>query len=268
MRTASKSMVVIKAADGVGETDVSDEKAAKKASKKKTETGGKDIRTKITDFLETKSGYSWMLGPAVLTAAIVVPSTSISLVSLFQKSFFSGLVAVFALDILFVFASDLFLVLADKLGHHQQVSGGPPPWIGPWEYTGHPEGHPTVLNYIAYGSVGVGIVGIFLSLFTGKLLPAVAVFGPYLGLIFAQVAYERLLGNDRVPVFPLVPILYTVYRFRQLSRALGLLPVIAEGSGILTRCIHISSSLWALYLALYLTQLPWLYSTWNSNRAT
>lgn len=247
---------------------MSDGKVGKQASKDKLEKRGTEIRTKITEFLERKSVYSWLLGPLAVTAAIFVPSTSVNLVNLFQNNFIGGLAAIFALDGLFVVAADLFLVLADKLGHHQQVSGGPPPWIGPWEYTGYPTGYPTLLNYVTYGSVGVGILAVVLSLFTGKLPGAVAVFGPLLGLVFAQVAYERLLGTDRSPVFPLVPILYTVYRFRQLNRALALLPFIADGSGILTRCIHISSGLWALYLGMYLTQLPWLYSTWNSNRAT
>ncbi|CAM6120736.1 unnamed protein product [Calypogeia fissa] len=268
--------------EGGGETSISDEETpkpastngkleeetTKPASKEKVEKRRTEIRTTITEFLEKKSGYSWLLGPAAVTAAIVIPSTSVNLVTLFQKNFLLGLAALFFQDLLFVLATDLFLVLSDKLGHHQQVSGGPPPWIGPWEYTGYPKGYPKVLQYITYASVGVSILAMVLSLFTGKLAGALATFGPFLGVIFAQVAYERLLGNDRSPVSPMVPIVYTVYRLRQLSRALVLLPFIADGSGILTRCIHLSSVLWALYLGIHMTQLPWLYSTWNSNKAT
>lgn len=82
-----------------------------------------------------------------------------------------------------------------------------------------------------------------------------------------QVAYERLLINDRVPAFPLVPIVYTVYRFKQLARAMEI--VNAMGGGFsLAFTIRLLMVVWTFYLGLRLTQLPWLYSTWNSNRAT
>lgn len=82
-----------------------------------------------------------------------------------------------------------------------------------------------------------------------------------------QVAYERLLINDRVPAFPLVPIVYTVYRFKQLARGMEI--VNAMGGGFsLAFTIRLLMVVWTFYLGLRLTQLPWLYSTWNSNRAT
>ncbi|KAG6551973.1 hypothetical protein Mapa_006278 [Marchantia paleacea] len=246
--------------------DTKEDQKAKRA-KEKVARRAADVRGKISDFLEQKSGYSWLLGPIVSTTMIVIPATTMCLSTIFQRNYVAGLAATFGLDILFVISTDLFLVLTNKLGHHNQVSGGPPPWIGPWEFTGYPEGFPKALNYVSYAAVGVAALATLAAFVTGKLLPAVAVLAPYLSLIFVQVAYERLMTGEKLPVSPLVPIVYTVYRFRQLSRGLLLMPIL-DGGGILARFLHISSSLWVLYLALYLTQLPWLYSTWNMNRAT
>ncbi|KAL2613301.1 hypothetical protein R1flu_024993 [Riccia fluitans] len=261
--------IVIRAAESGKQENVSindDGKTARKARDRvvrKTES----LRGKISDFLEQKSGYSWLIGPIVWTAILVVPAATMNLASIFQRSYLGGLAATLGQDILFVISTDLFLVLTNKLGRHNQIPGGPDPWIGPWEFTGYPEGFPKILHYVSYLSVGLAALAVVFSFFTGKFFAAVAVFAPYLALIFVQVAYERLMVGERSPACPLVPIVYTVYRFRQLSRGLLLLPAL-KGGALLSKFINVSSVLWALYLAMYLTQLPWLYSTWNSNSAT
>jgi len=225
------------------------------------------LREKVTDYIEKKSGYFWLGGPAVGTAAVVIPPVLFSVVELLQKNFFVGLFATFALDAIFVLAADLFFVVADKAGHQQAVPGGPPPWIGPWEYTGYPKGEPTLTKVVSYAGVAIGALGLVVSLFLGKLAVGLPALGSYLALIFIQVAYERLLINDRVPAFPLVPIVYTVYRFKQLARGMEI--VNAMGGGFsLAFTIRLLMVVWTFYLGLRLTQLPWLYSTWNSNRAT
>ncbi|KAL3679721.1 hypothetical protein R1sor_022677 [Riccia sorocarpa] len=261
--------IVIRAADSGNQENVPSSDDGKKATKARDRVARKteSLRGKISDFLEQKSGYSWLLGPMVLTGMLVVPAITMSLTTIFQRNYLAGLAATLGQDILFVISTDLFLVLTNKLGRHNAIPGGPAPWIGPWEFTGYPEGFPKVLNYVSYLSVGVAALGSIFSIFTGKFFIALAIFAPYLALMFAQVAYERLLTGERSPASPLVPIVYTVYRFRQLSRGLLLLPAL-NGGALLAKFVNLSSSLWALYLTMYLTQLPWLYSTWNSNRAT
>eukprot|EP00246_Nothoceros_aenigmaticus_P006167 TRINITY_DN18950_c0_g1_i1.p1 TRINITY_DN18950_c0_g1~~TRINITY_DN18950_c0_g1_i1.p1 ORF type:complete len:368 (-),score=49.11 TRINITY_DN18950_c0_g1_i1:286-1254(-) len=225
------------------------------------------VRSKVMGYIEKQAGYTWLVGPLLATSVVVLPSIVVPMIDLLQQSYLVGLAASFGIDILFVMAADLFLVLADKAGHHQAVPGGPSPWIGPWEYTGYPKGLPQLENYLAYAGVGIAAFALLVSLLVGKLLVALPIFGPYLVLIFVQLAYERLLSNDRLPSYPLVPILYTVYRFRQLARGMEL--VAALGGGLLMAfTLKVLLAVWTLYFGMYLTQLPWLYSTWNSNKAT
>jgi hypothetical protein len=225
------------------------------------------LREKVSDYIEKKSGYFWLGGPILATAAVFIPPAIIPLVQLLQKNYLAGLLATFGLDILFVLAADLFFVLADKAGHHQTIAGGSSPWIGPWEYTGYPKGEPMLTKLVAYAGVAVGVLGVVLSLFIGKLAVGLPAFGSYLALIFVQVAYERLLINDRVPAYPLVPLVYTMYRFKQLARATELVAVMGGGAP-LAFIIKLLTVVWTFYLGIQLTQIPWLYSTWNSNKAT
>lgn len=151
------------------------------------------LREKVTSYIEKRSGYFWLGGPAVGTAAVVIPPVLFSVVELLQKNFFMGLLATFALDAIFVLAADLFFVVADKAGHQQAVPGGPPPWIGPWEYTGYPKGEPTLTKVVSYAGVAIGALGLVVSLFLGKLAVGLPALGSYLALIFIQVrVYLRL----------------------------------------------------------------------------
>ncbi|KAG0628768.1 hypothetical protein M758_1G051600 [Ceratodon purpureus] len=155
------------------------------------------LREKVSDYIEKKSGYFWLGGPILATAAVFIPPAIIPLVQLLQKNYLVGLLASFGLDILFVLAADLFFVLADKAGHHQTIAGGTAPWIGPWEYTGYPKGEPVLTKLVAYAGVAVGVLGVVLSLFVGKLAVGLPAFGSYLALIFVQVfhLFKLLLQN-------------------------------------------------------------------------
>ena len=151
------------------------------------------LREKVSDYIEKKSGYFWLGGPSLVTAAVFIPPAIIPLAQLLQKNYLAGLLATFGLDILFVLAADLFFVLADKAGHHQNIAGGSPPWIGPWEYTGYPKGEPVLTKLVAYAGVAVGVLGVVLSLFVGKLAVGLPALGSYLALIFVQVCSAKLL---------------------------------------------------------------------------
>ena len=151
------------------------------------------LREKVSDYIEEKSGYFWLGGPILATAAVFIPPAIIPLVQLLQKNYLAGLLATFGLDALFVLAADLFFVLADKAGHHQTIAGGSPPWIGPWEYTGYPKGEPVLTKLVAYAGVAVGVLGVVLSLFVGKLAVGLPAFSSYLALIFVQVSFPKLL---------------------------------------------------------------------------
>jgi len=238
-----------------------------KARKRTLATDVKGLREKVNEYLEQKSGYFWLAGPVLATVAAFLPSVLVNLAQLLQRKYFAGLLSTFLVDFVFVLAADLFFVMADKAGHHQTISGGTPPWIGPWEYTGYPKGEPLLTKLVAYAGVAIGVLGVVLSLFIGKLAVGLPAFGSYLAFIFVQVAYERLLSNDRVPAYPLVPIVYTVYRYKQLARAMELVTVLGGGAP-LAFIIRALTVVWTFYLGMQLTQLPWLYSTWNANKAT
>lgn len=242
--------------------------SSRAAAQRRVKKDVASIRDKIASFTEKQSKYFWLGGPIVITTAIVLPSAIVSLVAQLQKNFLLGVATAFGYDVLFVLAADAFFVLTDKTGHHQRVSSeGPPPWIGPWEYTGYPAGEPALSKAVSFAGVAIAAATLVLSLLVGKLGIALPALGPYLALIFAQLAYERLMSNDRLSVYPLVPIVYTVYRFRQLARGIELVAAMG-GDWFLSTMLRVLMVVWTFYLGVHLSQLPWLYSTWNSNRAT
>lgn len=226
-------------------------------------------RSKITKYLQRRAGYAWLAAPLLATASAALPIFLVPLPELLASSYLVGLAATLATDLLFVLSADIFLVLANRTGHHQAVPGGPAPWTGPWEYTGYPQGLPHLQKYLSYAGVGLASSAIVVSLLLGprKFSVALAVFVPYLSLVFAQLAYERVVYSDRLPVFPLVAILYTAYRFRQLVRGLDVVGAMSGGL-VLATTVKMLTVICTFYLAMHLTQLPWLYSTWNTQRAS
>lgn len=161
-----------------------------KARKRTLAKDVKSLRENINDYIEQKSGYFWLGGPVLATVAVFIPPAIINLAQLLQKNFLAGLLSTFFLDIIFVLAADLFFVLADKAGHHQTIPGGSSPWIGPWEYTGYPKGEPLLTKLVAYSGVAIGVLGVVVSLFIGKLAVGLPAFGSYLALIFVQVSFQ------------------------------------------------------------------------------
>ncbi|XP_024537696.1 uncharacterized protein LOC112348760 [Selaginella moellendorffii] len=223
------------------------------------------IRERALAFVDNQAGFLWLLGPVLATSAVVLPTLSLSLVDLLQANFWIGLGAVFALDLIYVLAADAFFVFADKCGHQQSVPGELPPWIAPWEILGYPKGLPQVWDYTTYAGIGVAAFALVMSIFSGKPGVALAAFGPYLALILVQAAYERLLCKERLPTYPLVAAVYTMYRFRQLGRAMELLGAFGAGP-VLVGSVRVLMAIWTFYLATFLSQLPWLYCTWNANK--
>ncbi len=162
--------------------------SSRAAAQRRVKKDVASMRDKIASFTEKQSKYFWLGGPIVITTAIVLPSALVSLVAQLQKNFLLGVATAFGYDVLFVLAADAFFVLTDKTGHHQRVSSeGPPPWIGPWEYTGYPAGEPALSKAVSFAGVAIAAATLVLSLLVGKLGIALPALGPYLALIFAQV---------------------------------------------------------------------------------
>ncbi len=162
--------------------------SSRAAAQRRVKKDVASMRDKIASFTEKQSKYFWLGGPIVITTAIVLPSAMVSLVAQLQKNFLLGVATAFGYDVLFVLAADAFFVLTDKTGHHQRVSSeGPPPWIGPWEYTGYPAGEPALSKAVSFAGVAIAAATLLLSLLVGKLGIALPALGPYLALIFAQV---------------------------------------------------------------------------------
>eukprot|EP00249_Psilotum_nudum_P015792 c25522_g1_i3 orf=557-1516(-) len=225
------------------------------------------VKSQLMRFFQEQAGYTWLLGPILSTASVVIPAILVSVPDLLKKSYWSGLAIIFGMDIIFILSSDIFLVLADRAGHHQKIPGGPLPWIGPWEDTGYLDGLPYLTKLARNCGLGVGFLALILSLIRGKLPVAIAIFGPYLALILIQVAYEKILENDKVAVYPIVSIIYTVYRFRQLARGRELMAIFGFDARF-NWIMCFLQTVCTADLTMFLAQIPWLYSTWNSKSAT
>jgi len=59
--------------------------------------------------------------------------------------------------------------------------------------TGYPKGEPLLTKLVAYAGVAIGVLGVVVSLFIGKLAVGLPAFGSYLALIFVQVLFPKLL---------------------------------------------------------------------------
>eukprot|EP00249_Psilotum_nudum_P011875 c23439_g1_i2 orf=259-1299(+) len=231
---------------------------------KSRQTEVNSLMDQFSVFFEERASYMWLLGPILTTFVVVMLDANFPVTELRVIPYWIGLAGMFAFDMIFVLAAEVLFVFASTAIQYQKKPRDSPPWIGPWKYTGYPKGLPALTDYVLYCGLAIACGATILALIIGKLSQAILIFGPYTQLIGWQVGHEKTLEDDMSSAYPIVPVVYTLYRLRQLAR--GMKVVIVLGGGyFLALVIRLLLAVWILYLALHLAQIPWLYSTWNSN---
>ncbi|XP_061370694.1 uncharacterized protein LOC133313346 [Gastrolobium bilobum] len=166
-------------------------------------------------FKEEKSSYFWLLAPAAFVSSLIIPQFFLGNVveAFFNDVILADIVSSLSFEALFYIGVAIFLHVAD---HVQR------PYL---QYSSKRWGLITGLRgylYTSFFTMGLKIIAPLLLLYVNwsvvRLTSVVAV-APFLVGCAAQLAFERSLEKRGSSCWPLVPIIFEVYRLYQLTRA-------------------------------------------------
>ncbi|XP_052174387.1 uncharacterized protein LOC127789535 [Diospyros lotus] len=187
----------------------------------------------------------WFVGPAVLVASFVFPSLYLRriLSAIFEDSLLTDFLILFFTEALFYCGVAVFLLLVDHLQRpNVPVSAA---YNRNWNsQLGH-----------RISSVAVLVLSLIIPLVTmGFVWPwtgpaASATLAPYLVGIVVQFAFEQYSRYTKSPSWPVIPIIFQVYRLHQLNRAAQLVTALSftvRGAEMTSHNLAINSSLGTL----------------------
>lgn len=166
-------------------------------------------------FEEEGSSYFWLLAPTVFVASLILPQFFIGSVvaAFFKDVILVDIVSSISSDALFYIGLATFLHVADRVQR---------PYL---QYSSKRWGLITGLRgylYSAFLTMGLKIIApLFLLLVTWPVVRLTAIVGmaPFLVGCVVQFAFERSLDKRGSSCWPLVPIIFEVYRLYQLTKA-------------------------------------------------
>ncbi|CAL0327039.1 unnamed protein product [Lupinus luteus] len=166
-------------------------------------------------FKEEESSYFWLLAPAVFVASLIVPQLFIgNVVGAFAKNvILVEIVSAFSYDAVFYIGLATFLFVVDRVQR---------PYL---QYSSKRWGLITGLRgylHSAFFTMGLKIISPLLLLFVTwpvLRLASVVSMAPFLVGCAVQFAFEIALEKRGSSCWPLVPIIFEVYRLYQLTKA-------------------------------------------------
>ncbi|KAG6754125.1 hypothetical protein POTOM_042133 [Populus tomentosa] len=218
----------------------------------------------ISNVQRNTSSLLWFIGPAVLVASFIFPSLYLRkiLSAVFEDSLLTGDQAyLFCCDIAFQLMSIIssycssrklfstvvllfFLLLIDHLRR-------------PVEPLSSVNNNRTLAPHLGHriSSVAALVLSLIIPMVTmGLVWPwtgpaASATLAPYLVGIVVQFAFEQYARYQKSPSWPVIPIIFQVYRLHQLNRAAQLVTALSftvRGAEMTSHNLEISSSLGTL----------------------
>ncbi|KAF4362720.1 hypothetical protein G4B88_018338 [Cannabis sativa] len=194
----------------------------------------------------------WFIGPAVLVASFVFPSLYLRrmLSAIFEDSLLTGEIActdfliLFFTEALFYCGVAVFLLLIDRLRRPSMP-----------ESTAN--SNRTLASHFGQriSSVAALVLSLIIPMVTmGFVWPwtgpaASATLAPYLVGIVVQFAFEQYARYKKSPSWPVIPIIFQVYRLHQLNRAAQLVTALSftvRGAEMTSHNLAINSSLGTL----------------------
>jgi hypothetical protein len=182
--------------------------------------GGNHQHLKEGEFSSTSSeegnrSLIWLLGPIALVASVVLPPFYLrkSFEAVFGDSLPTDFLILFFTEALFYSGTAVFLLVADYMQR-------------PF-FQFLPDKHSFVNRLHGYRVVSIAtlVLSVLLPLVClGLVWPwtgpaASAAIAPYLGGLIVQFAFEQYVQHKKSPVWPLVPVVFQVYRLHQLNRS-------------------------------------------------
>ncbi|XP_058194720.1 uncharacterized protein LOC131311329 isoform X2 [Rhododendron vialii] len=192
-----------------------------------------------------QNGLLWFVGPTVLVASFVFPSLYLRriLSAVFEDSLLTDFLILFFTEALFYCGVAAFLLLVDHLRRP----------VVPVSATYNRNLNPQLGHQIS--SVAVLVLSIIVPMVTmGFVWPwtgpaASATLAPYLVGIVVQFAFEQYARYIKSPSWPVIPIIFKVYRLHQLNRAAQLVTALSftvRGAEMTPHNLAINSSLGTL----------------------
>ncbi|XP_043705784.1 uncharacterized protein LOC122655610 isoform X2 [Telopea speciosissima] len=188
----------------------------------------------------------WFVGPAVLVASFVFPSLYLRriLSTIFEDSLLTDFLILFFTEALFYSGVAVFLLLIDYLRRPCELVSSSMSYVNETNHLGHRISSVTVLVLsLIIPMVTMGLVWPW----TGPA--ASATLAPYLVGIVVQFAFEQYAKYRKSPSWPIIPIIFQVYRLHQLNRAAQLVTALSftvRGAEATSHNLSISSSLGTL----------------------
>lgn len=203
--------------------------------------------------------YFWFLGPTVLVGFLVFPSLHLRriLSTVFEDSLLTDFLILFFTEALFYGGVAIFLLLVDHIWRPLQQTT---PYSKDWS------------NFqfgLRVTSVATLVLSLIIPLVTmGMVWPwtgpaASATLAPYLVGLIVQFAFERYASYQQSPAWPVIPIIFQVYRLHQLNRAAQLVTALSfsvRGAETTSQTLAINGSLGTLLTVLQILGVICIWS--------
>ncbi|XP_057474917.1 uncharacterized protein LOC130763011 isoform X2 [Actinidia eriantha] len=187
----------------------------------------------------------WFVGPAILVASFIFPSLYLRkiLSAVFEDSLLTDFLILFFTEALFYCGVAVFFLLVDHLRRS----------VVPVSAAYNKNMNPQLGHRIS--SVAVLVLSLIIPMVTmGFVWPwtgpaASATLAPYLVGIVVQFAFEQYARYIKSPSWPVIPIIFQVYRLHQLNRAAQLVTALSftvRGAEMTSHNLAINSSLGTL----------------------
>ncbi|XP_068309242.1 uncharacterized protein [Pyrus communis] len=188
----------------------------------------------------------WFIGPAVLLASFIFPSLYLRkiLSTIFEDSLLTDFLILFFTEALFYSGVAVFLLLIDRSRRTAEPELGVPSNRTPAPQLGQ-----------RISSVASLVLSLIIPMVTmGYVWPwtgpaASATLAPYLVGIMVQFAFEQYARYKKSPSWPVIPVIFQVYRLHQLNRAAQLVTALSftvRGAETTPHNLAINSSLGTL----------------------
>lgn len=220
----------------------------------------REVLTSLSNVQMKHNSMLWFVGPTVLVATFIFPSLYLRkiLSSVCEDSLLTDFLILFFTEALFYCGVALFLTLMDHLWRPAQS-------VSATSSSGNLSSH---LSY-RISSVALLVLSLIIPMVTmGFVWPwtgpaASATLAPYLVGIVVQFTFEQYATYVKSPSWPVIPIIFQVYRLHQLNRAAQLVTALSftvRGAEMTSHNLAINNSLGTLLNVLQLLGVLCIWS--------
>ncbi|KAL0438623.1 UNVERIFIED_CONTAM: hypothetical protein Slati_2345300 [Sesamum latifolium] len=176
-------------------------------------------------FKENTGSLLWVLAPVALISSLVVPQVFIvgPIEEVIKNQVFAEIVSSFSTEVIFYAGLATFLLVTERI-QKPYLQFSPKRWS---LITGL-RGYLTSAFFTMGFKVCAPLIAVYV-IWPVLGLPALVSVAPFLAGCLAQYAFERLLDRNGSSCWPLLPIIFEVYRIYQLTRATSFIEKLIYG---------------------------------------